>query len=183
MKTTTHLRLLLVRASFLWAGVLTLPGGVSAATWQWDGGAATGDWQTPANWNPNAANTEFNGTFVSRLNVNGAQELVYSAAEGNTVYGNTAAASRGLVIGSGASGSGSMRITGGSFSTTGSTAADVIGNVAGNTGVLTIDGGAYTSGSFGLALGIGGGPNSILTLNGGSAVRSPPWRSKTPMER
>ena len=170
MKPQDRPRLSHLVDSLILAALLALPCTAFAATWQWDGGAGTGDWQTPANWNPNSANNEFNGTFVSRLNVNGAQEIVYSAAEGNTVYGNTAAASRGLVIGSGALGSGTLRISGGSFSTAGSTAADVVGNTGGNTGTLIIDGGAYTSGSFGLALGIGGGPNSILTLNSGSAT-------------
>ena len=92
----------------------------TADTYQWDGGAGTSNWQTGNNWNPNGTVGAFNLSGSHRLNVNGAQELTYSAAEGTTVYaqGN---AIRGLVIGSGGLGSGSMRITGGTFSTAGNT--------------------------------------------------------------
>ena len=147
------------------AGAMSL--NVMATDYQWDGGAGTGNWQTNSNWNPDTGNPNFNGTFAHRVNVNAAQELIYSASEGATVYAN--GAGRGLVIGSGGLGSGTFRITGGSFSSAGSTAADIIGNNA-NTAVMVIDGGSYTSGTPGLSMGLGSGPNSVLTLNSGSAT-------------
>ncbi len=150
---------------------LLLPAIVMGATWQWDGGAGTGNWQTANNWNPDGANSEFNGTYGSRLNVNGAQELIYSSAEGTTNYGGSAI--RGLVIGSGTGTTGTMTITGGTFSTLnafGSNSADVIGNGAGSTAVLNISGGTFIGASTGTSLGLGGGPSSTLTLNSGSAT-------------
>ena len=104
------------RSQILTVTIAALLAGVSAhaTIYQWDGGALTGDWQTAANWNPDALNPSFNGTGIHRLNVNGATALIYSANEGTTVYGNSNAgqgSGRGLVIGGG-----SMRITGGSFS-------------------------------------------------------------------
>lgn len=145
-------------------------GSASAATFQWDGGAGTGNWQTAANWNPDAANTTFNSTTNNRLNVNGTQALIYTAAEGTTVYANTSNTSpnfRGLVIGSGSSGS--MTITGGTFSTAGSLTADIIGNSGSNTGTLTINGGNYISGTPGLLLG-GGSGNNFLNVQSGTAT-------------
>jgi autotransporter-associated beta strand protein len=150
-------------------GLALVTGLQAATTWQWDGGAGNDDWTSPNNWNPNASNTQTNGSFDSRLNVNGAQKLVYRAAQGATVYAR--ATDRGLVIGSGAAGSGTMEIIGGSFSTLGSSALDVIGNNAGNTGTLIINGGTFIGAAAGTGLGIGGGPTSILTItNGGIAT-------------
>ncbi len=152
--------------------LFTLPTAALATIYQWNGASPgnDGNWATASNWTGTPATT---GAGDHRLNVNGAAPLIYAAAQGSTTYANTSNSApnfRGLVIGSAGLGSGTMRITGGSFSTAGSTAADVVGNTAGNTGTLILDGGAYTSGTPGLALGIGGGPNSILTLNSGSAT-------------
>ena len=162
MNQTQHTRHRLSLSPLLLAGlVMSMPG--MGATLQWDGGAGTGNWQTANNWNPNALNPNYNGSFSDRLNVNGAQELIYSSAEGNTTY----TFDRGVVIGSGAAGSGTFRITGGSFSTAGAGVA-VLGNT-GNTGTMIIDGGSYTGSTAGFSIGLGGG-NGILTLNSGSAT-------------
>ena len=168
MKRTILKRQPIIAATLIGTIWLT-PGLVCATDYQWDGGAGTGNWQTNSNWNPDTGNSNFNGTFSHRLNVNSAQELIYSASEFTTIYANSAG--RGLVIGSGGLGSGTFRITGGSFSTVGSTAADIIGNGA-NTAVMIIDGGAYTSGALGMEKGLASGPSSTLTLNSGSATVS-----------
>lgn len=131
----------------------------------WDGGATTGDWQTGSNWNPDSGNPDFNGTFAHRLNVNGSQTLIYTSAEGTTIYsGDTVTGGgRGLVIGSGSSGS--MTITGGTFSTASATQ-DVIGNGNNSTGVLTINGGSFIgSTAGGTILGLGTGTARVSTLN------------------
>lgn len=152
------------------AASIVLALSATAATWQWDGGAGTGDWQTADNWDPIASNTEFNGTFASRLNANGAQALIYTAAEGVTNYGSSS--TRGLAIGSGTAGSGTMTITGGTFSTLNATGsnADVIGNSNGNTATLNISGGTFIGAAAGTSLGIGGGPTSYLNVNAGLAT-------------
>lgn len=150
-----------------------------AVNYQWNG--STSDWQTATNWSTvtapplnNAGSIPpFNNAplgQVHRLNVNGATPLIYSASEGSTLYANTAANSRGLVIGSGSAGSGTMTITGGTFSTLGSTGADVIGNTAGNTGTLHINGGTFIGTNAGTGLGIGGGPTSNLNISAGTAT-------------
>lgn len=145
-------------------------GNASAATWQWDGGALTGDWKTGLNWNPDILTTfptgfpDVGASFAHRLNVNGATALIYDGTLGNTIY---AVADRGLVIGSGTRGSGTFRITGGTFSTVGSTTSDVVGNSA-NTGTLIIDGGNYITGAT-LGMGIGAS-TSVVTVNAGTAT-------------
>jgi fibronectin-binding autotransporter adhesin len=140
---------------------------LTAATLQWDGGAGSGDWQTAANWNPDALNIAFNGSYVNRLNVNGAQTLIYSAAEGSTVYSEN----RGLVVGSGASGAGSMRITGGTFSILGSVASALIGNQTTGTSSLTIDGGTFIGNAlpFLINFGLSGTNAAVLNVNSGTA--------------
>ena len=149
------------------AAVSLLTLSASAATWQWDGGAGTGNWQTAANWAGDTANPNFNGTFADRLNVNGPRALVYTSAEGTTNYGGPGI--RGLVIGSGAAGSGTMTITGGTFSTfntgTAGTVSDVIGNLDNQTGILNIDGGTFIGSAAGTELGLGVGTNRTSTLN------------------
>lgn len=149
-----------------------------SATYQWNG--STGNWQTATNWSSTTTqpfntsgtvpvfNNDSGSDTVHRLNVNGATTLLYTAAEGSTLYGNTATSSRGLVIGSGSSGT--MTITGGTFSTVGSTAPDVIGNGNGFTGTLTIDGGSYVGTAAGTGMGIAGGPTSNLNILSGSAT-------------
>jgi fibronectin-binding autotransporter adhesin len=151
----------------------------SAVNYQWNG--STSNWQTATNWSTVTApplNTAgsipvFNNAPTGqahRLNVNGATPLVYTASEGSTLYANTVAASRGLVIGSGTAGGGTLTITGGTFSTLGSTAGDVIGNGSGNTGTLHINGGTFIGTNAGTGLGIGGGPVSNLNISAGTAT-------------
>lgn len=147
------------------AGLVLYAGLCCGTTWQWDGGGGDGNWTNEANWNPDGVNADTNGVFAAdRLNVNGAQELNYRVEQGLTVYGS--ATLRGLVIGSGALGSGTVRISGGTFASQGD---DVCGNGAGNSAQLIIDGGSYSNMARKLSLGIGGGPtcNLTLTANGG----------------
>ena len=153
-------------------------GQLFAVNYQWDGGANNGNWADGNNWNPNITTfypsgfPAFNTSGAHRLNVNSSQKLVYSSAEGTTVYANTVAASRGLVIGSGSLGSGTMEIaSGGSFSTLGSTAADVISNQDNATGRLIVNGGIFIGTNAGTGVGIGAGTNrtGILDVLAGSA--------------
>ncbi|TAE76962.1 MAG: hypothetical protein EAZ65_08170 [Verrucomicrobia bacterium] len=134
----------------------------AAFTTTWSGGTSS-DWATASNWSPSPLAS--NGSFFARLNVNNAanQPLIYDAARGTTVLRPT---DRGLVIGSGTSGSGSMSITGGSLSTIGAASPDVIGN-SGNTGSLTLNAGSFSSDA--LQLGVAGQGTGTLTLNGGNA--------------
>ena len=136
----------------------------AAFTYQWTG-TTSSDWTNAANWSPTVAPST--GTFFTRVSVNNAANspLIYDAARGTTVF---RPADRGLVIGSGASGSGSMIITGGSFSTVGAKNPDVVGNGLGNTGTLTLDGGSFASDE--LQLGVAGQGTGTLNLNGGSAT-------------
>jgi len=122
-------------------------------TYQWNGTTDTA-WATATNWTTPPGVGVTASSSDSRLNVyNGTgQALVYSAAEGSTVYANTTG--RGLVISNATNAvAGTLTITGGSFSTLGSTSDDVIGNAA--AGTLTITGGSFT----------GAGPGSFLGLN------------------
>ena len=140
----------------------------AGVVWQWTGNAGTGDWQTANNWSGNVSNTEYNGTFNNRLNVNGAQKLTYTAAEGTTVYTGNVTTNSGLVVGS--TSNGTMEITGGTFSTAGS-AGTVIGNGNNATGILTVNGGNFisTNGTK-LGLGTGAGRVSILNVQAGTAT-------------
>jgi autotransporter-associated beta strand protein len=161
------------------SGILALS--APAATYQWDGSDSS-VWLTAANW---VASGTFNSqtitvgpaptgvTAAHRLNVNNqaANPLIYSAGEGVTNYGGTGI--RGLVIGSGAApqgGSGTMNITGGTFSSLNANAADIIGNNDGNTGTLNISGGTFIGSAVGTSMNLGGintsGRVSNLTLSG-----------------
>lgn len=133
------------------------------AVLQWTG-ATSGGWITAANWSSPVGATA--GSYSARLNVNNAagHPLIYDGSLGNTIY---QPGDRGLVIGSGAAGGGSMSITGGSFSTVGAASPDVIGN-SGNTASLTIDGGSFTSAE--LQLGVAGTGTGTLTVISGSAT-------------
>lgn len=142
-------------------------GSASAATYQWTG-ASDSDWTNAANWNaPGIIPT--GDTFAHRLNINNGaagSEAVYTAALGNTTY---APNDRGIVIGSGGLGNGTLRITGGRLSTVGATGSDAIGN-QNNAGTLIIDGGDYETGrtlNFGLTY---PGVRSTLTVNSGTAT-------------
>lgn len=176
MKPKSILRLFCLHASpspvLVMAITAFSAGDAFSTNYQWDGGAATSNWQTGDNWNPNGTIGVFNTSGAHRLNVNSSQKLVHSSAEGTTVYANTVAGSRGLVIGSGALGSGTMEITGGTFSTLGSTAGDVISNQDNATGRLIINGGNYIGTNAGTGVGIGSGSNrtGILDVLAGSAT-------------
>jgi autotransporter-associated beta strand protein len=154
------------------ASIIFITGSADATVYQWDGGASTDNWQTANNWNPDALNLAFNGTFAHRLNVNGSQNLTYTSNEGNTVYtGDTVTGGgRGLVIGSGTSGT--MIITGGSFSTA-SAGEDIVGNANNSIGIITINGGDFigsTTGGTSLGIGTGTGRVSTLNVQSGSAT-------------
>lgn len=153
---------------------------VHAANYQWDGSdsnvwATVANWANAGSWNGLTMSTGPAPTGVTaahRLNINNqtGNELIYTAAMGTTTYAN--GTGRGLVIGSGTApqgGSGSFRITGGKFSTVGSTGGDIIGNGASNFGSLIIDGGEFEAGAT-VSMGIGGGPASTLTVNSGLAT-------------
>ena len=143
--------------------------------YQWNGSPTVSSvWTTAANWSasgggltagPGASNTSGN----YRLNVyNGANaKLVYSATQGTTVYANTEVGGRGLVVSSATSAiAGNLEITGGSFSTLGSSSGDVIGNAA--AGTLTVSGGSFIgagSAAGGTILGLNSGALWTSTLN------------------
>jgi autotransporter-associated beta strand protein len=126
-------------------------------TWN---GATNTTWATSTNWNGGTVGVTGN-TFNARINVyNGAgQRVIYSANEGTTVYANTSG--RGIVISQAGGNSGSMEITGGSFSTLGSSQADVIGNA--QTATLTVSGGTF----IGAGTSAGG---TLIGLNSGSGT-------------
>ncbi|MDY0166435.1 MAG: autotransporter-associated beta strand repeat-containing protein [Thermoguttaceae bacterium] len=140
-----------------------------AVVYRWDGdNALDSNWQEADNWTPSGV-PEFNGTFVHRLDVNGAAELVYDQSLGTTVYdGSVGSGGRGLVVGSGTRGSGSMRITGGTFSTAGSTSPDVVGN-SGYTGTLILDGGNYIN-TAGFDFGVSGSGHGVLIMTSGTVT-------------
>lgn len=148
-------------------------GSASALTYTWKGTTST-NWSTTSNWlAPNGMGGS-NGAFTNRLDVNnGANNpLVYTSAEGTTIYGSAGAgAQRGLAIGSGAGGSGTMTITGGSFITTNGAGGDIIGNTDNNTGILNVSGGSFTCNST-ISLGLGGGTGrkSFLNVNSGTCT-------------
>jgi hypothetical protein len=140
-------------------------GTASAATYQWLG-TTDSTWGTASNWNATGV-APTGGSFAHRLNFNNAanSEAVYSAALGNTTYTPN---DRPLVIGSGALGNGTLRITGGKLSTVGSTGSVTIGN-GNNSATLIVDGGEFETATF-LAMGLTYGVNSTLTVNGGTAT-------------
>lgn len=147
--------------------------GASAATYQW-AGTTSSDWTVVGNWATGTGLTAgpapSNTTAGHRLNVNNAagNGLVYSAAQGTTNYGSSTV--RGLAIGSGSSGT--MTITGGTFSSLNASGSsvDVIGNGAGNSGTLTVNGGTFIGAAAGTGLGIGGGPTCTLNVQSGTAT-------------
>ena len=143
-------------------------GSAYATDYQWKG-TTDSEWTTPTNWT--ATGIAPTGTVSTpltaahRLNVNNAaaSKAVYTAAQGTTTYANTSG--RGLVIGSGALGAGTMEITGGTFSTLGSTGGDAISNQDNATGRLIINGGNYIGTNVGTGVGIGEGTNRVGILD------------------
>ncbi|MCB1132136.1 MAG: autotransporter-associated beta strand repeat-containing protein, partial [Verrucomicrobiae bacterium] len=164
--------------------VLSIGSNTFANDYQWNG-TSSSDWNIAGNWSPagsffgrtiTAGPAPTGATFAHRLNVlNGAgSPLIYDGSLGSTVYANSASGQRGLVMssGSGAPAS-SFTITGGSFSTAGSNAADAIGNstTSGTTSVLTVDGGAFIGSGAGTIINFGGATNvSTFNIISGSAT-------------
>ena len=162
-----------IRAILASAALGLLGGGDRAAAqsvYQWNGPGSS-NWTTGSNWEGASIGTS-GGTFNARLNVyNGSgSALEYSSTQGTTVYAN--ASGRGLAISRASpTAAGSMNITGGSFSTLGSTQSDIIGNNA--TGILTVSGtGAFIGSAAGTIVGLNsGGGTSTFTIGGsGSAT-------------
>jgi autotransporter-associated beta strand protein len=158
-------------------------GSASATQYTWLG-TTDSNWSTASNWNANGV-AQTNGTFVHRLNVtnlaaNSSKPATYNFPGVTTTYtGNAASGSRGLVIGSGGANAGitgTMLISGGTFSTIGGVGADIIGNGTGNSGTLTIDGTTnggdahFTGISLGISLGLGLGSTATLNVKNGSAT-------------
>lgn len=163
--------------SILAATIILAPAS-HAATYQWNGTSGT-EWTTPGNWVPASSfygqtitggSAPTNITTAHRLNINNGtgNAAVYTVAQGTTVYQN-GTSNRGLVIGSGTPTSGTLRITGGSFSTVDSGGGDVIGNGPGNSGTLIIDGGAYLAGAT-VAMGIGNSTSTFTIINGSATL-------------
>ncbi len=148
------------------AGIIGLAATADASTYTWRG-TTSSVWGVPANWLGSAI-APTNGLYPHRLEVNQAANngLIYDATFGTTIYGTNGI--RGLVIGSGANGNGTMTITGGSFITTNVSAGDVIGN-SGNTAILNINGGTFSSGCPGVSFGLGVSGSSTLNVNSGVA--------------
>jgi fibronectin-binding autotransporter adhesin len=137
-----------------------------ADTYQWNGDAVGNDsnWATDTNWTgPAPADADVTGAH--RLNVNGAATLTYAAAQGTCNFTGDGT-SRGLAVGN--LSSGTMEITGGSFSCLGATGQDVIGNGDNATGTLIISSGEFTGSGVGTLLGVGDGVGRVsnLTLSG-----------------
>lgn len=135
----------------------------SAAIYTWRGTNST-VWSDSGNWLAKSI-APTNGSFAHRLEVNNAafNPMIYDAGQGTTIYGGVNV--RGLVVGSGALGSGTMTISGGAFITTNSTISDVVGNNDNNAGILNISGGTFVSGPAAFSLGLGGGAGRVSTLN------------------
>ena len=141
-----------------------------AQQFNWTGNTNT-DWTTGSNWQGGAAPSS-NATSTAQIRATSGTTniLTYTSAQGNSTFtGSVGGAGRGLVIGSVSSGS--MSITGGTFSTVGATAQDVVGN-SGAVGTLSINGGTYIAGNTGLNLTLAGGTNTAgtLTVNSGTAT-------------
>ncbi|MFY7818695.1 MAG: beta strand repeat-containing protein [Akkermansiaceae bacterium] len=166
MKTRYNPFIRLTSIALLWSALSHVS---SAATYRWDGDTDT-SWSTVANWATGSGLTAGPAptavTAGHRLEVNNGinNPLVYTAAQGVTNYGS--ATVRGLVVGSSTS-SGTMTITGGTFSSfnAAGTQLDVIGNGDNNIGILNISGGTFVGASVGTTLGLGGGAGRVSTLN------------------
>lgn len=162
-----------LRTASLAAIMVTAPC-VWAATYQWDG-SNSNDWSLPANWTPESVPV----SGGHRVNINcgttliPTNEAVFNFPSTTLAIGGNSI--RGLVVGSGVTnGYAKLRISGGTISTEGNTSGiavpDIIGNTAGSNATLELDGGNLTTGLSGLAMGIGGGPTSVLTIKSSSST-------------
>ncbi|MFC5454926.1 beta strand repeat-containing protein [Prosthecobacter fluviatilis] len=156
----------------LFAALLAFP--LSAADFSWTG-ATSSDFAVGTNWSGGAAPSPTGGDTASpvpwRLNVQGAQTLVYAAAQGHTVLSG-GSLGRSLFIANGANGA--MSITGGIFEST-SSAPDGMVNGTNAVGVLSIDGGIYrkitgtgSASTFAVFYGGLGNTQATLDINSGS---------------
>ena len=133
--------------------------GVTIYTWN---GAVDSDFTNAGNWSgASVAPTNTTGDYRITVNNGSGSKLVYTAAQGHTIY---TSGDRALFIGTGASGA--MTITGGIFESQ-ATSQDGLCNTTG-TATLTIDGGEYrnTAGSgaqtFLVTFGSGGTGNLVI---------------------
>ncbi len=135
------------------------------ADYTWLGTTST-DWRVAGNWQSSSIPPTNTVVAGARLNVNNSTHnpLVYDIGLGSTVFSN---GSRGIVIGSGGLGGGTVTITGGSLITKNG-GNDVIGN-SGNTAILNVNGGNFISGNPGVNLGLGVSGSSALNVNSGLA--------------
>ena len=167
MKLTTKTR---AKALFLAVCGMTAALTTHATTYTWRG-TNNATWGNAGNWLAGAI-APTNITAAHRLEVNnvGFTPMTYDAGEGTTTYGSSSV--RGLVVASGANGSGTMNLTGGTFISANGSTGDVVGNSDNNVGILNISGGTLVSGSSLFNLGLGGGPGreSDLNVNSGTAT-------------
>jgi len=138
------------------------------ADFTWLGTTST-DWRVAGNWQSSSSPLTNQINAGARFNINNASHspCVYDVYCGTTVFSN---GSRGIVVGSGTLGSGTLTINGGTLKTF-STGNDIVQNTAGNTGILNINGGAFISGTPAVNFGLGTGNPTIafMNVNGGYA--------------
>ena len=147
-------------AAFLFLAWLASPAWATDYTWN---GTASSDWGITANWSGGLM-APTGDTYLVKLviNNNALSRLVYSAANGSTVYTNVSG-TRCLRIADGANGM--LAITGGSLETRGW--GDFVGNSGSGTGLLLIDGGTYVStNSNAFCLGANNGYGTLTISNG-----------------
>ena len=152
-----------IRHGLAWAAAAGLAAAPAwAANYHWHGSASS-DWGTSANWGSNSM-APTGGTYDATLYITNRtlNRLVYSEANGNTVYTSGA---RCLRIADGSNGS--LAVTGGSLETRGT--GDFIGNSAGS-GLLLVDGGTYVSTNAAFNLGANNGAGTLTVSNGFARV-------------
>jgi autotransporter-associated beta strand protein len=140
-------------------------------TWR---GTNSSVWADAGNWLGGVICPTNQTVAGGRLNVNNAafSPCVYDASLGTTIL---TGAGRGVVIGSGGSGSGILTINGGTLITT-NTGNDIIQNTTGNSGTLNVNGGSYLSYTAGVNFGLGtGNPSTaIMNVSGGYVQMNQP---------
>jgi autotransporter-associated beta strand protein len=149
------------QAGVIALSALALP--AAAANYGW-GGASSSDWGTTANWWAGSMALT-GGTYDATLYITNRSNnrLVYSAANGYTIY---TSGTRCLRLADGSNGQ--LAITGGSLETRGS--GDFVGNTSG-AGLLLVDGGAYTSTNAGpFLLGANNAQGTLIVSNGAARV-------------